>query len=172
MPPVADAGNLRIAPLEKVRWDFVRQRADEFARPYSAPPIPVLEIAENNGVEVVFSDFGKHSDMVSGLCDFEARKIYVNDNESFGRKMFTIAHELGHWVLHRQWFESDPDLYGVLPRVGAPDKNAFETEANVFAAEILVPKHLLFPVKMAGVAQLADIFNVSRKMMENRLKNV
>lgn len=159
-------------PLQKVRWDVVRQCAEDFARPYSAPPIPVLEIAQDNGIDVVFSDFGRHRDIVSGLCDFEARKIYVNDLEGFGRKMFTIAHEFGHWVLHRQWFESDPDLYAVLPRIGASEKNAFETEANLFAAEILVPKHLLAPVKGAGAARLAEIFNVSRTMMENRLKNV
>ena len=171
MPPVADAGNLRIAPLEKVRWDFVRQRADEFARPYSAPPIPVLEIAENNGVEVVFSDFGKHSDMVSGLCDFEARKIYVNDNESFGRKMFTIAHEVGHWVLHRQWFEFY-QIYMVSCQELALLTRTHLKQKPMCSLLNFVPKHLLFPVKMAGVAQLADIFNVSRKMMENRLKNV
>jgi Zn-dependent peptidase ImmA (M78 family) len=158
--------------LARVRWDFVRATARDLTREYSAPPIPILEIAEQNGVEVVFADFGKHASSTAGFCDFEERQIVVNDNDNFGRKMFTIAHELGHWVLHKDFFHRNPELYAVLPRMQSPKKNAFETEANLFAAESLVPTHLLQPVKTAGAAQLADIFGVSREMMENRLKNV
>ncbi|PWB81528.1 MAG: hypothetical protein C3F11_14950 [Methylocystaceae bacterium] len=160
------------SPLKFARWDYARRRADELTRDYSSPPIPVLEIAEQNGVNVVFSDFGKHRDTVAGFCDFEEARIYVNESDGFGRKMFTIAHEFGHWLLHREFFERDAKEYAVLPRFQKPRANPFEQEANCFAAEILAPKHLLLPVKYAGVAQLADIFGVSREMMENRLKNV
>jgi len=158
--------------LAAPRWNFVRAKARELTREYSSPPIPILEIAEQNGVEVVFADFGKHASSIAGFCDFGERQIVVNDFDNFGRKMFTIAHEFGHWMLHKEFFDRDPELYAVLPRMQAPKKNAFETEANLFAAESLVPTHLLQPVKNAGAAQLADIFGVSREMMENRLKNV
>lgn len=53
------------------RWSLVKAKADELSAPYSAPPIPVLEIAENNGVDVVFASFGSASDKVAGFCDFE-----------------------------------------------------------------------------------------------------
>jgi Zn-dependent peptidase ImmA (M78 family) len=96
----------------------------------------------------------------------------VNDGDVFGRKMFTIAHEFGHWMLHRPYFEADKKAYAVLPRFQNPKANTFEREANCFAAELLVPKKLLLPVRTAGVAKLADLFGVSREMMENRLKNV
>jgi Zn-dependent peptidase ImmA (M78 family) len=158
--------------LKSPRWNYVRSCADDLVRDYSVPPIPVLEIAEQNGVNVIFSDFGKHNDSVAGFCDFGEAKIYVNDNDNFGRKIFTIAHEFGHWILHRQFFDQNPNEYSVLPRFQKPRSNAFEQEANCFAAELLAPKHLLIPVKNAGVAQLAAIFGVSREMMEHRLKNV
>lgn len=158
--------------LTYARWDLARKTADNLAADYSSPPIPVVEIAEQNGVDVVFAEFGAHSDAVAGFCDFEDKQIVVNDADSFGRKMFTIAHELGHWVLHRGFFEREPGKYAVLPRFQKPEKNPFEQEANCFAAELLVPRHLLLPVKHAGVATLAEIFGVSREMMEFRLKNV
>lgn len=157
--------------LKEARWSIVKRRARELTKNYSSPPIPVFEIAEQFGVDVIFTDFGSNSDVVAGFCDFKEKQIVVNDDLKFGRKMFTIAHELGHWILHKEFFESDPESYTVFPRFQNPKKNPFEQEANCFAAQLLVPVHLLTPVKTAGVSRLADIFCVSREMMEFRLKN-
>jgi Zn-dependent peptidase ImmA (M78 family) len=75
-------------------------------------------------------------------------------------------------MLHRDLFYSDPAKYTVLPRFQRPSRtDPFEQEANVFAANLLVPSHLLRTVRHAPVAQLASIFGVSRQMMENRLKH-
>ncbi|WP_160299164.1 ImmA/IrrE family metallo-endopeptidase [Sphingomonas sp. SRS2] len=132
-----------------------------------------MEIAETQGVDVVFADFGEAGERVAGFCDFESGKLYVNANDPVARQTFTIAHELGHWVLHRRFFEENPDEYSILPRFQKPSaKNPFEQEANHFAANLLVPKRLLAPVKDAGATVLAKVFGVSREMMENRLKNV
>lgn len=160
-----------IVELKQARWSHAKEKAYELTKEYTTPPIPVLEIAEQSGVDVVFTNFGTHSNAVAGFCDFANRKIYVNDEDKLGRKMFTIAHELGHWILHREFFLRDPQKYAVLPRFQKTRSDPFEQEANCFAAEILAPKHLLTPVKWAGVAKLADIFSVSREMMEHRLKN-
>jgi len=87
------------------------------------------------------------------------------------RQRFTIAHELGHWVLHREYFLAHPESYPVLPRFEKPDKdNYMEKEANSFAAHILVPERLLTPVRRYPVSKLAQLFLVSREMMEHRLK--
>jgi Zn-dependent peptidase ImmA (M78 family) len=163
---------VKMKTLTQTRWNLVRQRAAELTRPYSAPPIPVAEIAERNGVQVVFGTFGEFSDKIAGYCDFSESKIVVNDDDNHGRKMFTVAHEFGHWILHREFFVEHPENYAVLPRFQAPAQNSFEQEANFFAAEILAPAKLLRPVKNAGVARLAALFGVSREMMEFRLRNV
>ena len=155
------------------RWDLAEQTADGLTQDFSAPPIPVLEIAENNGVNVVFADFGEHSERVSGLCDFKHARIYINQDDIPERQAFTMAHELGHWILHRDIFAKDPDNYTVLPRFTQPNQgDPMEKEANKFAATLLVPLRLLRPVRHAPVSQLASIFGVSRTMMEYRLKNV
>jgi Zn-dependent peptidase ImmA (M78 family) len=159
--------------LDRPRWDYCRKRADELSAVYTVPPIPVLEIAERSGVDVVFDPFDRFSDTVAGFCDFEAKRLYVNSQDPLNRQTFTIAHELGHWVLHRAYFLMHPDEYSVMPRFQRPNgRDPYEQEANCFAANLLVPKRLLERVKHAPVAQLASVFAVSREMMENRLKNV
>ncbi|MCO7736449.1 ImmA/IrrE family metallo-endopeptidase [Brucella intermedia] len=151
--------------------DGARAKARSLTKIYTTPPVPVVEIAEMNGVNVVFSDMGKFAEDVAGLIDFRAKRIYVNKADRPQRQRFTVAHELGHWILHREAFEQNPDAYPVLPRFQAVERsNAFEQEANAFASEILVPKHLLEPVSKAPVSMLADIFDVSKTMMEIRLQ--
>lgn len=156
----------------KPRWGMAERKADELTAPFSSPPIPVLEIAENNGVNVVFADFGSNSEKVAGLCDFENARIYVNQDESAERQAFTMAHELGHWLLHREIYLSDPGRYPVLPRFSLPNQSdPLEKEANKFAATLLVPLRLLRPVKSSTASSLASVFGVSRTMMEYRLRN-
>lgn len=160
-------------PLTRPRWDFCRREADRLSEPFSVPPIPVLEIAEGAGVDVVFDPFDQYSETVAGFCDFEARRLYVNSADPLTRQTFTIAHELGHWILHRTYFLEHPDRYPVLPRFQRPsERDPMEQEANCFAANLLVPRRLLRPVKNAPVTSLASAFAVSREMMEFRLKDV
>ena len=159
--------------LTRPRWHVAEKKANELTRDISTPPIPVYEIAESNGVNVVFADFGEHAEDVSGLCDFRSNRIYVNKFDSVERQTFTMAHELGHWLLHKDIFLADPDRYPVLPRFSDPNRNdPLEKEANKFAACLLVPERLLKPVRGAPVSALAKSFGVSRLMMEFRLKNV
>lgn len=155
------------------RQNFVKEKAFELVKGYTSPPIPILEIAEENDVNVVFDNMGSYSQVIAGFCDFKSKKLYVNAGDHINRKTFTIAHELGHWILHRDFFLAHPDDYPVLPRFQSPDSsNPYEQEANSFAAQVLVPQHLLLPVKHVPVSVLAKIFGVSRQMMEIRLKNV
>lgn len=156
----------------KPEFDRARAAARKLGGIFSEPPIPVLEIAEDNGVDVVFAGFGPNNDTVAGLCDFMNRKIYINRDDKRPRQMFTMAHELGHWMLHRAEFEEHPELYQIMPRFQQANRECpLEKEANAFAAELLVPKHLLDDVRNAPTAALADVFGVSRTMMEYRLKN-
>jgi len=155
------------------RWAYVKELADGLTTPFSTPPIPVVEIAEGNGVQVVLADFHDYRDKVAGFCDFHAAKLFVNAEDIIVRRSFTIAHELGHWILHRNLFERHPEQYPILPRFqSAAAGDVLEQEANHFAANLLVPSRLLKPILGAPVSVLASIFQVSKTMMEYRLKNV
>lgn len=62
--------------------------------------------------------------------------IRVNRHESKNRQRFTLAHELGHYLLHRDQIGdgiADDALY--RSRLS----NALEYEANKFAADLLMP---------------------------------
>lgn len=155
------------------RRKLAENKADKLTDIYTSPSIPVREIAEQSGVEVVVADFGEHKDKMAGFCDFQHEKLYVNADDMHTRRRFTVAHELGHWLLHKDIFDKEPELYPYLPRFSAPDvSNILEQEANHFAANLLVPTKLLRPVKDAPVSTLASVFDVSKTMMEIRLKNV
>ena len=94
---------------DKADLDRAREKAKSFSKDYTMPPIPILEIAERNEVDVVFANFGSYANKVAGFCDFAERKLYVNSEDSFNKQIFTMAHEFGHWVLHKEKFESDPE---------------------------------------------------------------
>lgn len=156
--------------IDKPRWKVVKSKADELTKTYTAPPIPVLDIAERNGVDVVFATFDPN---VAGFCDFRSAKLYVNDIDPVNRKTFTMAHELGHWLLHREFYLKHPEKYPVLPRFQRnPSNDPLEKEANFFARNLLVPDRLLAPVAQAPLSWLADAFAVSQEMMTYRLRNV
>lgn len=66
--------------------------------------------------------------------------IRVNRHDSPRRQRFTVAHEIGHYLLHRDQIGngiSDDVLY----RSSLSDHR--EAEANRIAADILMPKHLV-----------------------------
>ena len=147
--------------------------ADGLTDIHSYPPIPCLDIAEENGVAVFFTDFGEDAETVSGLLDFSKSRLYVNGNDMHERQSFTIAHELGHWLLHKGFFEAEPERYKLLPRFSSPDRDdPLERESNRFAACLLVPKRLLLPVMHEFAVTLSRIFGVSRAMMERRIKDI
>jgi Zn-dependent peptidase ImmA (M78 family) len=158
--------------METARWSLAEKQADDLTKNLVAPPVPVIEIAEQSGVDVVFANFGEHTSTVAGFCDFAESKLFVNRDDATERQTFTIAHELGHWLLHRDKFLADPENYSVLPRFSEPVKNPVEQEANHFAANLLVPKRFLVPVITVPTARLAAIFGVSRLMMDFRVNNV
>lgn len=74
--------------------------------------------------------------------------IVVNSTHAAQRKRFTIAHELGHLVLHGYTQPHADRIPKIRFRSKAPTgANALEEiEANRFAAELLMPEYLLEPV--------------------------
>lgn len=166
-------GKLQVVP-DKARWNLVKSEAERFSRVFSTPPIPVREIAESNGVSVRFVEFSpEYSEKVAGVCDFEKAQILVNSEDTTQRQIFTMAHEFGHWMLHRDIFLNNPERYPVLMRYQQPSNtDPLEQEANCFAANLLVPEKLLKTVINAPISVLASIFQVSKIMMEHRVKDV
>lgn len=135
------------------------------------PPVDVYELARNYGVEIHEQDFPPEFANVSGFINIENNRpvMYINASDSPKRRKFTVAHELGHWVLHEDKIRQDPQKT-VLFRMalGAANKDPLEREANAFAAELLVPMEMFEKNKDKSVSQLADIFQVSSDVIGYR----
>lgn len=100
--------------------------------------------------------------------------IRVNKNDPARRQRFTVAHEIGHYLLHRNEI-GDGITDDVLYRSSLSDSR--EAQANRLAADLLMPDRLvaLWKDKAAALGEedvvsfLADKFNVSTAAMKIRL---
>jgi len=150
------------------------------------PPVRVDKIAEKLKAKLSFEPFEGEDD-ISGILyrDEKQTVIGINSTHSKVRQRFTIAHEIGHLVLH------DGDLFvDQTMRVNFRDKrsslaeNQHEIEANKFAAELLMPQEMIrrevmkhITKKKAAtetqlIAELARVFDVSEQAMGYRLFNL
>jgi len=137
------------------------------------PPVNIQDLISNYGLTLQEIDFGTYKSSVSGFLDFEKKAIYVNKDDSDVRKIFTAAHELGHWILHKNDFDKDPSKYSVFYRrpLGQYEDNKYEKEANYFAAHLLVPKEFLDKYKDLDIKTKAIIFGVSSEVIGYRTKD-
>lgn len=167
----------------------LEQRAAELLQQSGVqqPAVPVERIARKLGLHVERANLG---DDVSGLLVVQDGRgvIGVSANQVPARQRFTIAHEIGHFLLHRdkmpvfidkQFFK--PYLAAFRDKRSSSGEDKLEREANAFAAELLMPADM---VRMAVVElkvdvadddivdELAKQFEVSRQAMSFRIANL
>jgi Zn-dependent peptidase ImmA (M78 family) len=152
----------------------------------TSPPVPVIDIVRGLGIEL---SYRLYDGDISGILrrDPDRTIIGVNALESEPRQNFTIAHELGHFHLHKG-YEVIVDKMVLVNLRGRPGETLAsedeEREANYFAAELLMPEKFVRPRMrelVAGrtivsgeplVEQLAGEFEVSKQAMTYRLVNL
>jgi Zn-dependent peptidase ImmA (M78 family) len=150
---------------------------DVIRKHQKSSPVQMIPIAEALGLTCYkTSDW---PDTISGMIVRDAERggesgfaIYVNSKHSEVRRRFTIAHEIAHFVLHRDLI-GDGITEDALYRSGLSD--AIEREANGLAAEVLMPRSLVrnaFTHEQQDPAALASKFGVSQQAMEYRLANL
>ncbi len=136
------------------------------------------EIADSLNISVVPHNF---SDNISGVFFRKNGKLYlgVNSSQHEHRQRFTIAHEIGHYILHSQetlHYDTHHDTHPSEVSFRADNISSFEeTEANHFAAELLMPEDSVQELIESGVTsiqELAEKFDVSKDAMQYRLVNL
>ncbi|OIQ91020.1 hypothetical protein GALL_270990 [mine drainage metagenome] len=154
-------------------------------------PIALNRIASHLGTEINQQTF---EDVVSGvlLIRGNERHIMVNKTHHPNRQRFTIAHELGHLVLHhdsgdRLFIDTHLRTYqrigsanaDVYRKPGSSTTPAEEMEANHFASALLMPRELLLSMTSGRdfwdeleVTALAAEFAVSEQAMTIRLRQL
>jgi Zn-dependent peptidase ImmA (M78 family) len=111
--------------------------------------VPIEEIARSLGATITLDDV---DDDLSGFLYRETggRKTIIGVNKSHhpNRRRFTIAHEIGHLVLHKGemvHLDSGRAAFTIDMRdsESARGEDDDEREANLFAAELLMPAKFL-----------------------------
>ena len=106
--------------------------------------------------------------------------IAVNEDESEQRKRFTAAHELGHYLMHRDLIEEHGHLDCLFGPASAhnphePLAPRHEMQANSFAVELLMPADEIrrrYDAGLDNVSELARTFIVSPQAMKVRLDSL
>lgn len=144
----------------------------------SSAPVDIVGMAKALGIKVNQKAL---ENSVSGSLHKinEEFVITVNSPHSDNRKRFTVAHEIGHFMLHdhligegiydNMVYRSDDDRQN--PNIN----QTHETEANRFAAGILMPEPLVNKLRSKGVASipsLANALGVSEQAMSIRMRSV
>lgn len=130
------------------------------------PPVDVHRIAEMLGIEVREVT----SPGWSGACQCDPASgvatIWVRKEDHRLRKRFTVAHEIGHIVLHPP---------GVAYRDIEFEGSREEGQANEYALGLLVPGFMITPlIPFCGgdLSRLAKVFDVSTGTAEHGLVRV
>ena len=114
-------------PPDRYRFDIGALALETSRTFYPADPITRVEADELDGFEgaLVPSESGKRW----GIIHQKA--------QSRGRRQFTVAHEFGHYLLHRQKYPNG--IYSSEAGVDGRTKLEVEREANDFASTLLMP---------------------------------
>lgn len=168
---------IRKKRIETLAVDILRESG------VSEPPVDVESIAERQGLLIDFQPL--QSDLSGFLFHDEQHAVIgVNSFHPTVRQRFTIAHELGHFLLHQS------DSLHVDRAVQAKFRNELskqgtdldEIEANLFAAELLMPRIMiaqdLHQNDVVDILddhffnELAQRYNVSTQALLLRLMNL
>jgi Zn-dependent peptidase ImmA (M78 family) len=145
-----------------VRRKHIRSMVDRLLTEHRirSAPVPVAAIAKALGVEVHLAP--AENDLSGFLYRDRKRKltiIGVNADHHPNRQSFTAAHELGHFLLHdfddvhvdrqfKVWLRNETSSQGT---------DTEEKEANLFAAELLMPaKFLVNDIEQISAFDLLD----------------
>ena len=147
------------------------------------PPILVDDIAAQLGVQLSREPVSPH---ISGLLFRDEQRciIGLNARNSRQRQRFTIAHELGHFLLHEGELILDTSArMNWRDDTSSLATEAQEIQANAFAAELLMPESMVRrsweKLSIQGrraaeplIRELAAEYDVSLQAMQYRLMNL
>lgn len=127
----------------------------------------IFQYIEEKGVIIVEVDLSDKFDGASIQTDRGYPVIIINKSFSNDRKRFTLAHELGHLIMH---------VLGGFPIPDIRDAKEKENEANRFASEFLMPKDFikdsLLNLKLGDLATLKRTWLTSMASITYRAYNL
>ncbi|MEK6679458.1 MAG: ImmA/IrrE family metallo-endopeptidase [Nitrospirota bacterium] len=184
-------------------YEDLRKKADEFLvtyNPSGAIPVPIEEIVEFDfGINVVPVLGLQREFEVEGFTSSDLKNIYVDEyvyTDYLNRYRFTLAHEIGHIILHRNLYNANrfSSIAGwkeFINSMTEEEHGWLEYQGYAFAGLVLVPRESLIKhtselvKKIKGkkisleqnwdfaweliIAHLGKAFQVSSSVIEKRV---
>lgn len=161
----------------------IKKMADEFRMRYWGTDIPV-EIEEIIEIKLkikiipipnLMAQCGVDAQITS---DFSA--IYVdqkNYEDDTNRFRFSLAHELGHYILHEKFYRSlkisnFADIEAFINEINPEEYSHLEVQANKFGNYLLLPREALAKIKREVISEISkkhNIQNIDEKTLNSYL---
>lgn len=129
--------------------------------------VKLANLLHMNVIPATFKD-----DSIAGLLKFENGQvnIYVNEYQSVNRQRFTIAHEIGHFILHKDFIKGQK-INAFYRKDFDNFSDPIEQQANLFAANLLMPEKVIKNLweTYKSTSYLANILKVSEQAVNIRL---
>jgi len=124
------------------------------------------------GGELSFTDFWKNFDDGKGSIWVMKRrkfKIWLSERASKRLNLFTIAHELGHYIVHYENSDlAESGKFMVAARYG---RGPVERQADIFALNFLAPRdHLERLIRTEDVEGISNRVCVDRYLINQQIK--
>lgn len=170
-----------LGAMSYLSMEDIEEKAKEVltARNLTTIPIDPLTIAEKEKIEVnnaVFIDKNNTSMLIKHQ---DGWTLFVANQASPFRKRFAIAHNLGHFFLHKPpngiHVDTETNLFRVQsdPSLLSPERQ-LEVQANLFAIALLMPADDVrrYWRERLSIEELARIFKVSVEAMGHRVASL
>jgi Zn-dependent peptidase ImmA (M78 family) len=146
----------------------VEPKANEILRRFGidSAPVDVFKIAESLGIRVNFDNLDPDTSGVM-LQKKNKTSVAINASHHINRQRFTLAHEIGHFLLHLSDHHEEEKIF-VDKRFfrnseSSKGSTKLEIEANAFAACLLMPKKLIKNSIQNPVMSDMDIFRLAHQ---------
>ena len=146
----------------------------------SSLPVDIFEICRAEGIflftyksaETILKELNIDEQNRDSDAFCFGRFIFYDDTKPLTRQRFSIAHELGHILLHLADEKYDAERFRKVKDELPCRTNSTETEANTFAARILAPLCVLQYLNVSSpedIARLCDIGYTAARLRFERL---
>lgn len=113
-------------------------------------PVDVEEICDELGISILPISGLAKAKRIDAFISMDFKSIYVDAYEyekESNRYRFSVAHELGHYFLHRKYYPSNVNEAEKWIKISQSILNNYaEFQANFFAGSLLVPEEELVRV--------------------------
>lgn len=170
-----------------IRNEEIKKKADLFRQKFWDDSIPI-------DIETII-DVKLKIDVIPSLnlkqeCDSDAligsdwKSILVDRNEYLderyqNRLRFSFAHEIGHFILHKETYSSFrittlEEFYRFIEKIPKERYGFFETQANKFAGYLLVPRELLekkLSIEIEKAKKAINLENCDKTLLRSYIAN-